>query len=87
LIRSHFETVAQNGVLEKSFFLPVSLEEEIPDHTTICRFRNLLAEKKLLQKLPNEVNAQLAAQGKVEAAFLLATLAFNLKKAVSLSPT
>ena len=37
-----------------------SLEEEIPDHSTICRFRNLLAEKKLLQKLLNEVNGQLA---------------------------
>ena len=48
-----------------SRFVGFSLEEEIPDHTTICRFRNLLAEKKLLQKLLNEVNGQLAAQGKL----------------------
>jgi len=48
-----------------SRFVGLSLEEEIPDHTTICRFRNLLAEKKLLQKLLNEVNGQLASQGKL----------------------
>ena len=46
-------------------FVGISLDEEVPDHTTICRFRNLLAEKKLLQKLLDEVNGQLAAQGKL----------------------
>jgi len=46
-------------------FVGISLDEDVPDHTTICRFRNLLAEKKLLQKLLNEVNAQLASQGKL----------------------
>lgn len=46
-------------------FVGLSLDEDIPDHTTICRFRNLLAEKKLLHKLLNEVNGQLAAQGKL----------------------
>ena len=48
-----------------SRFVGISLDEDVPDHTTICRFRNLLAEKKLLQKLLNEVNTQLAAQGKL----------------------
>ena len=48
-----------------SRFVGISLEEEVPDHTTICRFRNLLAEKKLLQKLLREVNGQLAVQGKL----------------------
>ena len=48
-----------------SRFVGLSLDEEIPDHTTICRFRNLLAEKELLQKLLNEVNGQLAAKGKL----------------------
>jgi len=46
-------------------FVGISLDEDVPDHTTICRFRTLLAEKKLLQKLLNEVNMQLAAQGKL----------------------
>ena len=31
-------------------FAGFSLEDETPDHTTICRFRNLLLEKNLLQK-------------------------------------
>ena len=48
-----------------SRFAGISLEGEVPDHTTICRYRNLLAEKKLLPKLMNGVNGQLAAQGKL----------------------
>jgi IS5 family transposase len=48
-----------------SRFVGISLDEDVPDHTTICRFRNLLAEKKLLQTLLNEVNGQLASQGKL----------------------
>jgi len=48
-----------------SRFAGISLDEDVPDHTTICRFRNLLAEKKLLQKLLNEVNGQFASQGKL----------------------
>ena len=46
-------------------FAGFSLEDETPDHTTICRFRNLLLEKGLLQKLLDEVNKQLQAQGKL----------------------
>ena len=46
-------------------FAGICLDDEVPDHTTICRFRNLLAERKLLQKLLDEINQQLAAQGKL----------------------
>ena len=46
-------------------FAGFSLEDETPDHTTICRFRNRLLEKGLLQKLLDEVNGQLQTQGKL----------------------
>ena len=46
-------------------FAGFSLEESIPDHTTICRFRNLLIEKKLLERLLDEVNGQMEKQGKL----------------------
>lgn len=46
-------------------FAGFSLEDETPDHTTICRFRNLLLKRKLLDKLLDEVNGQLQAQGKL----------------------
>ena len=46
-------------------FAGFSLEDETPDHTTICRFRCHLVEKGLLQKLLDEVNKQLQAQGKL----------------------
>jgi IS5 family transposase len=48
-----------------SRFVGISLDEDVPDHTTICRFRNLLAAKKLLQPLLDEVNGQLAVQGRL----------------------
>jgi len=46
-------------------FAGFSLEESKPDHTTICRFRNLLVEKRLLQTLLDEVNGQMEKQGKL----------------------
>jgi IS5 family transposase len=46
-------------------FAGFSLEESKPDHTTICRFRNLLVEKKLLQALLDEINGQMEKQGKL----------------------
>jgi len=46
-------------------FSGFSLEESKPDHTTICRFRNLLVEKKLLKALLDEVNGQMEKQGKL----------------------
>jgi IS5 family transposase len=46
-------------------FAEFSLEESVPDHTTICRFRNLLIEKKLLEALMYEVNGQMEKKGKL----------------------
>ena len=46
-------------------FSGLSLDESVPDHTTICRFRNALIEKKLLQTLLDEVNTQMEKQGKL----------------------
>jgi IS5 family transposase len=46
-------------------FVGFSLEESVPDHTTICRFRNLLVAKKLLEPLLNEINRQLEIEGKL----------------------
>jgi IS5 family transposase len=46
-------------------FAGFSLEESKPDHTTICRFRNLLVEKKLLQTLLDEINRQMEKQGRL----------------------
>jgi len=46
-------------------FAGISLVEDVPDQTTICRFRNLLAKKKLLQPLLNEVNRQACRPGEI----------------------
>ena len=46
-------------------FVGISLDDDAPDHTTICRFRNLLIQKSLLQKLLDEFNKQLERQGKL----------------------
>ena len=48
-----------------SRFAGISLDDDVPDHTTICRFRNLLAERKVLHKLLDEVNGQLSVKGKL----------------------
>ena len=37
----------------------------MPDHTTICRFRNLLMEKGIFRQLLDEVNGQMEKQGKL----------------------
>lgn len=44
-------------------FVGLSLEDEVPDHTTICRFRNRLIEADLLDKLFAELDRQLEAAG------------------------
>ena len=46
-------------------FTGLSLEDSVPDHTTICRFRNLLVAKGVLKQLLDEINAQLEKQGKL----------------------
>jgi transposase, IS5 family len=44
-------------------FAGLSLEESVPDHTTLCRFRNLLTEAGLLEKLFGELDRQLDQAG------------------------
>jgi len=44
-------------------FLGLSLEDASPDHTTLCRFRNRLAEAGLSDKLFGEFERQLEARG------------------------
>jgi IS5 family transposase len=48
-----------------SRFTGLSLNESVPDHTTICRFRNLLIGKNVLKVLLDEVNNQMGKQGKL----------------------
>ena len=43
-------------------FVDLSLDESVPDHSTIWRFRNRLENEGLFEQLLNEVNEQLAAQ-------------------------
>jgi IS5 family transposase len=44
-------------------FVGLSLEDAAPDHTTICRFRNLLVEQGLLEKPFAELDRQLDQAG------------------------
>ncbi len=46
-------------------FVGLSLEDEVPDHTTLCRFRNRLVTARLLEKLFDELDGQLEAAGMV----------------------
>jgi len=44
-------------------FVGLGIEDDVPDETTICRFRNRLMEKRLLEKLFHLVNEQLEGKG------------------------
>jgi IS5 family transposase len=46
-------------------FVGLSLEEEVPDSTTLCRFRNLLTMQQRLEKLFAELDRQLEQAGVV----------------------
>lgn len=46
-----------------SHFCGFSLDNEVPDNSTICRFRNQLLEKGLAKPLLDTINAQIAAGG------------------------
>ena len=46
-------------------FVGLSLEDEVPDHTTLCRFRNRLVGARLLEKLFDELDRQLEGAGVV----------------------
>jgi IS5 family transposase len=57
---------AEEALLDRlSFrrFVGLSLTEAVPDHSTICRFRNLLVEHGLLEKLFAELDRQLDKAG------------------------
>jgi IS5 family transposase len=59
---------AESAMLDRiSFirFVGLSVEDSVPDHATICRFRNSLVEKKILHSLLDEVNSQMEKQGKL----------------------
>ena len=49
-------------------FLGLSLEDASPDHTTLCRFRNRLAEARLAEKLFAEFERQLERHGRFSSA-------------------
>jgi IS5 family transposase len=44
-------------------FVGLALTDDVPDHSTICRFRNLLIERGLLEKLFAELDRQLEKAG------------------------
>lgn len=44
-------------------FAGLGLDETVPDHTTLCRYRNRLVEAGLLEKLFSELDRQLDAAG------------------------
>lgn len=44
-------------------FVGLQIEDDVPDETTLCRFRNRLTEKHLLEKLFAIINQQLETKG------------------------
>ncbi len=54
---------ALNDRLSFRRFVGLALEEAAPDHTTLCRFRNELAQEGLSEKLFSEFGRQLEARG------------------------
>lgn len=44
-------------------FVGLALDEDVPDHTTICRFRQQLVKHDLAEKVFTEMNRQLEKQG------------------------
>jgi transposase, IS5 family len=54
---------ALNDRLSFRRFVGLGLEQAVPDHSTLCRFRNLLVEAKLLDRLFGELDKQLDAAG------------------------
>lgn len=62
--------------LSFSRFVGLSLEDAVPDHTTLCRFRNRLVSQRLLERLFDELDRQLDGAGLVlkQGAMLDATL-------------
>lgn len=46
-------------------FVGLSLEDAVPDHTTLCRFRNRLVRERLMERLFAELDGQLEGAGVV----------------------
>jgi len=44
-------------------FVGLSLQDDVPDHTTLCRFRNRLVTARLLERLFDELDRQLETAG------------------------
>ncbi len=44
-------------------FVGLALDAQVPDHSTLCRYRNLLIEAGLLERLFGELDRQLDAAG------------------------
>ena len=44
-------------------FVGLGLDQHVPDHSTLWRFRNLLEQQGLYEVLLNELNQQLGEQG------------------------
>ena len=51
------EAISERWSLSR--FVGLGVEEPVPDHTTLCRFRNLLTEAGLLEKLYGGLDRQL----------------------------
>lgn len=49
--------------LSGRLFLGLSLEDDVPDHSTLSRFRNELASKRAYDRLLRKINEQLEQQG------------------------
>jgi len=52
-----------NDRISFSRFVGLSMEDDVPDSTTVCRFRNILVEAKLYDSLLDEINRQLEDRG------------------------
>jgi IS5 family transposase len=85
ILLGQWHTLSDSGLeesltlrLDFMVFTGFELGERVPDETTICRFRNKLIEKKLNDKLFQEINRQLEGHGikvkKSEGSILDATI-------------
>jgi IS5 family transposase len=52
-----------NDRISFSRFVGISLEDEVPDSTTVCRFRNTMVRSGAYESLLNEINRQLEEEG------------------------
>jgi IS5 family transposase len=52
-----------NDRISFSRFAGISMENEVPDSTTVCRFRNMLVKADAYERLLSEINRQLEEKG------------------------